>query len=561
MFEGIELELGERVVLVGPNNSGKTSALQALSLWNAGVRRWVEKRGAGNVPEHRAGVPITRRDLISVPVPATNLLWKDLHVREGRREAGHTKTSNILIEIDVDGVDKGVTWSTKMEFDYRDEETIICRSRRGDGGNRIEVPPAAAAMRIAYLPPMSGLAPAETRLDEGAIDVRLGEGRTAEVLRNLCWRVLERGPEHWAHVVDGMRSLFGITLDQPEYVAERGEIRMTFRTASNVQLDLSSSGRGQQQTLLLLAYMTASPGALLLLDEPDAHLEILRQRQIYHVLSDVARRTGSQIIAASHSEVILNEAADRDTVIAFVGRPHRIDDRGSQVLKSLREIGFDQYLQAEEVGWILYLEGATDLAILKAFARRLGHPASECLERPFVRYVGNQPAEVKKHFYGIREAKRDILGFALFDRLAAIPPNSPELTFTMWRRREIESYLSQPATLLDYAHSEGAKQLGELFAAHWRDAMDQAIKEIETALTMLGKPNPWEGESKVSDDVLTPLFDLFFRKVGLPNLISKTDFHVLAEFVSAEHLQGDVMEVLNAIAEVARRARPISPLA
>ena len=61
--------------------------------------------------------------------------------------------------------------------------------------------------------------------------------------------------------------------------------------------------------------------------------------------------------------MVLNEAAERDTVIAFVGKPHRIDDRGSQVLKALRDIGFEQYYQAEETGWVLYLENATDLAI------------------------------------------------------------------------------------------------------------------------------------------------------------------------------------------------------
>lgn len=93
---------------------------------------------------------------------------------------------------------------------------------------------------------------------------------------------------------------------------------------------------GLQQTLLLLAYISAHPGSVLLLDEPDAHLEILRQRQIYQVLTELAREYGSQIVAASHSEVILNEAADRDVIIVFLGTPHRIDDRGSQLLKSLR---------------------------------------------------------------------------------------------------------------------------------------------------------------------------------------------------------------------------------
>ena len=70
LFGEVDIELGDRVVLVGPNNAGKTSALQALALWDIGVKRWIEKRGAGNVPEKRPGVTINRRDLIAVPVPA-----------------------------------------------------------------------------------------------------------------------------------------------------------------------------------------------------------------------------------------------------------------------------------------------------------------------------------------------------------------------------------------------------------------------------------------------------------------------------------------------------------
>ncbi len=110
-----------------------------------------------------------------------------------------------------------------------------------------------------------------------------------------------------------------------------------------MRLDLSSSGRGLQQTMLLLAFMAANPHSVVLLDEPDAHLEILRQWQMYQMLTEAAREQGSQIIIASHSEVILNEAADRDVVVAFVGKPHRIDDRGNQLLKSLKEIGFEQF--------------------------------------------------------------------------------------------------------------------------------------------------------------------------------------------------------------------------
>ena len=51
-FGEIEVELGNSVVFVGPNNSGKTSAMQALALWDIGIKRWNQKlAGRKSAPE------------------------------------------------------------------------------------------------------------------------------------------------------------------------------------------------------------------------------------------------------------------------------------------------------------------------------------------------------------------------------------------------------------------------------------------------------------------------------------------------------------------------------
>jgi len=551
-FEDVEIELGQRVVFIGPNNTGKTSALQALALWEIGVKRWLEKRGGGPVPRKRPGVTINRRDLVAVPVPTANLLWRDLHVRDSVRRDGVTATQNVLIEIQVEGVDNGQSWACGLEFDYGNEESFYCRPIRVSETERMQVPKHLGMLRVAYLPPMSGLAPVEDRLELGAINVRLGEGRTAEVLRNLCWQVLESegGDAKWERIADRIDALFGAKLNKPRFIQERGQIVMDYRTPSGKTLDLSASGRGQQQTLLLLAFMAVNPGAVLLLDEPDAHLEVLRQRQIYQVLTDQAAETGSQIIAASHSEVLLNEAAQRDIVIAFVGKPHRIDDRGSQVLKALREIGFEHYYLAESNGWVLYLEGATDLAILRAFAEKLNHPARGFLERPFVHYVANQPRKAQEHFYGLREAKQDLLGIAIYDRLETELPADPKLHQRMWSKREIENYLCQRETLLRYAEDLGMSQQGELFADVWRSSMEKAISKIENALTTLGK-DPWGADIKASDEFLDPLFRSFFEDLRLPNLMNKTNYHVLVDYVPPESIDPEISEALDEIVKVA----------
>ena len=563
-FGEAEIELGSPVVLVGPNNSGKTSALQALALWDIGLKRWNERRAGKRTPEKRPGVTVNRRDLVSLPVPYANLLWRGLHVRDVRRVDGRQRTSNVRIDIVVEGVTEDESWVCGLEFDYANEESFYCRPLRcseGQAPERMLVPEAADSVQIAFLPPMSGLAATETRLDPGAINVRIGEGRTAEVLRNLCYRIHEDHPARWDALAEQIKSLFGSELDPPRYVPERGEIAMTYHE-SDARLDLSSTGRGLQQTLLLLAYMYANPGAVLLLDEPDAHLEILRQRQIYEILTAAGRDSGSQIVAATHSEVLLNEAAGRDLVVAFVGRPHRIDGRHNQVLKSLRDIGFEQYYQAEQTGWVLYLEGSTDLAILRAFAERLGHrEASAALERPFVHYVGDQPRAVRRHYHAMREALSHLKGVALFDRLTGDEPDLAPVECLMWERREIENYLCSPATLEAYAiRSATSAEPGPLFAesgaARRLDAMREAIDEIGSALGKLGRGSPWGRDTKVSDDFLDPLFRFYHEKLDLPNPMAKKNFYELVQYVPKEEIDREVHRKLDLIVQVGARAEP-----
>ena len=179
-FGEVEVELGSPVVFIGPNNSGKTSAMQALALWDVGVKRWSERWSGQKASEKRPGVTINRRDLIAIPVPGANLLWKDLHVA-GRCEnrVGRQQTNNVRIDVIVEGLSEGRAWKCGMEFDYANPESFYCRPLRTQMGRDpgeclFQTRPPQS--RVAFLPPMSGLAATETRLDYGAVNVRIGEG-------------------------------------------------------------------------------------------------------------------------------------------------------------------------------------------------------------------------------------------------------------------------------------------------------------------------------------------------------------------------------------------------
>jgi ABC-type transport system involved in cytochrome c biogenesis ATPase subunit len=561
-FPDADIELGQAVVFIGQNNSGKTTALQALALWDVGLRKWNEEYKGKVVPPQRPGVTINRRDLVAIPVPGANLLWRNLHVRDVKKQNGKTQTQNVRIDIIVDGVKDGKAWSCGLEFDYANDESFYCRPLRLNNEKdlqRMTVPPEAAETLIAFLPPMSGLTDREFLKQPGEIGFLIGQGETAQVLRNLCYQLfnLSKDQSAWLEVCANIKSLFGVELQAPKLL-ERSEITMAYKDSEECLLDLSSAGRGLQQTLLLLARLYANPKTVLLLDEPDAHLEVLRQRQIYQLLTGVAAKQGSQIIAASHSEVVLNEAANRDVVIAFVGQPHRMDDRGQQVLKALTDIGFDQYYQAELKGWALYLEGSTDLAILQAFAETLKHPAASFLERPYVHYITtNLPNRAREHFFGIQEAKPDLVGFALFDRIERPLVSGTPLMETMWQKREIENYLCQESVLLAYArHDQPDDLFGRAESEQREQLMRECIQEIGNALRTLRRIEPWSPEIKATDDFLDPLFQRYFEKLQLPNLLRKTDYHVLARLLPKDKIDPEIIEKLDAIVTLAKKAHP-----
>ena len=68
-FENVEIELDNPVVFIGPNNSGKTSAMQAPALWDTGLKRWNEKRlGKAVSGKRRRGAAVNRRDIPAGPV-------------------------------------------------------------------------------------------------------------------------------------------------------------------------------------------------------------------------------------------------------------------------------------------------------------------------------------------------------------------------------------------------------------------------------------------------------------------------------------------------------------
>lgn len=541
-----EIELNPAVALVGPNNSGKTSALQAIALWYLAVQKWSENIKTTKAKK-RIGVPINRKDLISLPTPSTKFLWKYLQVRKQKEDK--TGTQNILIKIYCEGISNNQPWKLGFEFDYANEESFYCRIFSDtDTDKPMEFPTAVLNEKVGFLPPMSGLASEEDKLQPGSINSRIGEGRTAEVLRNLCWQVAEQTNEKWNDIKKLIHKLFKIQLNDPEYSSTTGKLALTYKEYDST-LDISNVGRGFQQILLLMAYINAQENKILLIDEPDAHLEVLRQKEIYNLLSDSIKKENAQLIIATHSEAVVNEVSEKDQIIAFVGIPHTVNNK-SQLVKALTSIGFDQYLLAKQKGWILYLEGSTDLDILKKFAEKLRHPVREYLENAFVKYVANIPTDARNHFFALKEAEPSFIGSALFDRLETTLQAQKDLTETMWSRREIENYIFLPDTIYRFFD----EQERNLFNAKQTEIIKTIVEERTPPIALKDKSNDWWINTKISDDFLDKVFHEFYDKIQQPIQMRKGIYYQLIDYMSPEEIDPEVKDKLDLIMEIAQKA-------
>ena len=181
----------------------------------------------------RTATSINRLNIVSVPVRRTRYFWHNAAVRRGNRDVPLLITVGILHRNKVEPV--------TMRFRNQGDELVYCTPDDATL-KKPEVVETAAGLNVALLYPMSGLETEEPILQPGRIDVLLGQGQTAQVLRNLCLLVFKDAPEDWRRIAKLMSRLFSVDLGDPTETG-RGGIDLFYRQA-NVRepLDVSLSG-------------------------------------------------------------------------------------------------------------------------------------------------------------------------------------------------------------------------------------------------------------------------------------------------------------------------------
>ena len=546
-FAQTEITLPGHIVLAGPNNTGKTTLLQAIAAWELGFRKW---RELGNFNPRRNGYSwqeLERLAFAPVAVRSFELLWSNRERQEP-----------LEIGLQVEGLPL-----VTLEFRYHSAGSMDVRPKSDVTGDILR--DSRLGFHTTFIPAMSGLARTEQRLaDPEAIDAALAQGRPGEVLRNLLF-MAHQDDAGWRRLNATVRRLFSCQLEPPRSGAELICEYSQGMTEAAPRFDVASAGSGFLQVLLLLTLLltqsrsAAARHRVLLIDEPDAHLHLLLQRSIYSDLKHLVAGGNAQLLVATHSEMIVNYAESHELCLMF-GTPRLASEELKKIAKdALGVVTHSELLEAEGALGVLYTEDFTDVDVLKAFAQVLGDErALRLLSREIVLKSSRAPlpeglGEYSPQLHwGMLKLVRDTLpALELLDGDSknraddAITGAADRMQRLRWRRYEIESYLIHPAALVRFVlarhgPSPLADESSRALIDDLRDKLQQAF--VDDPLHPVPLVETFFRAEPVSKTLLPGLL----QAAGLNNVPKREYFEIAAQF-RPEEVHSEIKERLGQI--------------
>jgi len=559
-------------LLVGGNNSGKSTVLQALTIWQFCVDEFHRSKRSGS-----KGIQVVLPNFTALPVPEFNLLWKDRTDRYWPLVNGEKKQKYILIAIRVEWRRAtGETDSFGVDLRYHSPQTIYAIP--SDGWTKFrECERRGDLPRIAYVPPFSGLEPTEKALDISPIRQQVGKGQPGSVLRNLLRMVCPsngRGPDgrllkgytsppRWKELADIVERWFSVEIHEPSYDPDK-DVYITVEYRQNDKdYDIIAGGSGFHQTLTLLAFLHGYNPTTILLDEPDAHLHVNLQREILDYFKRKSVETNTQFLIATHAEELVR-GVDASQIVSLLSQVPRRVQSAPAVMRAMAEVSNEEIARLMAFPCILYVEGESDERILRAWAEPC--QAQAAMDSVCFKSMGGGGKEYMKtradeHFAALTQIIPKVSRLMLFDydsSAGAFHPPANNPTLVEWKRKNIENYLLVPDAWKRAALQSLQLNEDNLFA----QSVLAAIGEFFTSQNLtLPRGKTWRNVTANVFSVVDGKRILFEDDKSLFHQLRGGDLSVqvnrerVAMSMTADEIHEDVHDFVRKLAAMTGRAR------
>lgn len=288
------IDVGDVNVIVGANNSGKSSVIQALHF---AVGALQTMRLGGRFPEGAKG------NTISTSLNPDQLIYSPSKNVVALGPGGR------LFE------NEGEAVRIALSLDDGNECTVTVRK----GKNR-NILVASDNRAIAYelgsleepfsvfSPGLAGIAKDEHYVSDGVLLRTIARGDANLVLRNTLYRLW--GTTKWDEFLGDLSHIFPGIAFHIDFRRETDEYITAEVTRSGESVPLELAGTGVLQATQILSYIHQFGPALVVLDEPDSHLHPNNQRLLCTLLQRVAQERQTQIVLTTHSRHVVDALAE-----------------------------------------------------------------------------------------------------------------------------------------------------------------------------------------------------------------------------------------------------------
>lgn len=529
-FKAATIEVQDGLsLLVGSNNSGKSSLLQALATWQfCKTLLEIEKGRSGWLQtKTKAGIGMGIVDFTPLQIPSLNHLWTNLKSYKEKEADGYTLKIGVHWRLDS-GVERhleiGLSLVNDRLFIKTTSTNLTAAEIMEEDGSPIDdnVP------MIGYLPPFAGITDREGRLTPAMRDRLIGQGLSGGVIRNVLFDLHEenkrkrsklrlgktkisnsdlkslREQDPWEILLRTIQSTFGTEIKVAPFNERyhsylrlecvKGELKdgLFKKFPKYNSRDLMVEGSGFLQWLSVYALALTPAVDVVLLDEPDAHLNATLQKELVAALRKMAETSKKQVLMATHSPELIR-LYEHDKILAFEGQKARyLDDPGGKirVLAGIGTVHTPTLHALMESKRMLILEAESDARFLQLLAERaeIAWPQNVVLW-----FWTGSAAERRKLFLQLKKEIPDIQAISIRDRddeadetaQASLedksnPPQGDGFKAMKWRRRHIENYL-----LCEAAIARAAAKPEDDVKAYFKDIHGLALPKDTTPSDVL----------------------------------------------------------------------------
>ncbi|BAU31673.1 AAA family ATPase [Microcella alkaliphila] len=333
------IDLARVNVLVGPNNAGKSSVLQAMQ-FAVSVAQSLKLDGSASWRSDVLAGSLATQQLIYTPLRDVQALAAGGALRQG-------DSSAIAVSFFADGGTKAAV--TVKRGKNRNIAVKIAGRELGEQLSLVETPFSVVS------PGLAGMPAYEEFKSPGLVRRAAARGDANSVFRNVLW-TLRQDPPGWKEFSDSLRRVFHDIQIDVEFNEQTDEHINATITREGLTLPIDAAGTGVLQAIQVLSYISVYKPKLLILDEPDSHLHPDNQRKLMRLIASEAEDRDFQVVMSSHSRHIIDETGSLGAnLLWFSGG-------------TLRSGDFDQVAALLELGALdagdRLKAGATELVVL-----------------------------------------------------------------------------------------------------------------------------------------------------------------------------------------------------